>query len=168
MTFLPLSSDAELSAEAVAAGEQYVRDHGAPLGPFERTLLGHVPSFRAYTQLATLSDELVPYIGERAVLLFAHAIATAQHGSVMSERYRRAILDAGDDPDAPQVTESERLLLDWGGLIGVDPASIPDGLRDRLSTAFSPRLRLMLAAFAGMVVACDVVAAVGGIAPDEG
>lgn len=167
MTFLPLSEDAEFTAEARAAAERRTPAHGGRISNTERTLLGHVPSFDAYLQWSALRDELEPYIGERAVALFAYAISDAAGSIVCATGFRRELVESGDDPDDPQVTETERLLLDWGRMIGADPRGISDGFRTRLEQAFQPKLRLILVAFAGLTVAMSVFTIVGQVPLDE-
>jgi hypothetical protein len=167
MTFLPLSSDAELTADALAAAERQVEQHGGRISNTMRTLLGHVPSFDAYMGWYTLKDELEPFIGERAVSLFAYAISDASGCVVCSASFRRVLVESGDDPDSPEVTESEQLLLDWGRLLAAPPRELPTEFRARLEQAFSPKLRLMLVAFAGQTVAMNVFATAGQIPLDE-
>jgi len=168
MTFLPMSSDAELTAEALAAAERHVELHGGRISNTMRTLLGHVPSFDAYMQWYALKDELEPYIGERAVSLFAYAISEASDCLVCAAAFRRALVESGDEPDNPEVTETEQLLLDWGRAIATSPRDIPAEFRARLEEAFSPKLRLMLVAFAGQTVAMNVFTTVGRVPLDEG
>ncbi len=167
MTFLPMSEDAELSAEALAAAERQVALHGGRITNMKRTLLGHVPSFDAYMEWYTLKDELEPYIGERAVSLFSYAISDANDCLVCSVFFRRILIESGDDPDNPQVTETEQLLLDWGRMIATDPNNIPPEFRARLEQAFSPKLRLVLVAFAGLMVATNLFNTVGRVPLDE-
>jgi hypothetical protein len=167
MTFLPMSEDSELSSEAIAAAERQVELHGGRITNMKRTLLGHVPSFDAYMEWYTLKDELEPYIGERAVSLFSYAISDANECLVCSVFFRRILIESGDDPDNPQVTETEQLLLDWGRMIATDPAGIPAEFRARLEQAFSPKLRIILVAFAGLMVATNLFNTVGRVPLDE-
>lgn len=167
MTFLPLLPDEELEASALAAADRQLSTHGGRITNMKRTLLGHVPSFDAYMEWYTLKDELVPYIGERAVSLFSYAISDATDCLVCSVFFRRILIESGDDPDNPQVTEVEQLLLDWGRMIAVDPTEIPDEFRARLEAAFSPKLRLILVAFAGLMVATNVFNSVAKVPLDE-
>ncbi|WP_166864988.1 MULTISPECIES: hypothetical protein [unclassified Salinibacterium] len=167
MTFLPISSDAELSSEALTAAERQIETHGGRITNMKRTLLGHVPSFNAYMEWYTLKDELEPYIGERAVSLFSYAISDANDCLVCSVFFRRILIENGDDPDNPEVTETEQLLLEWGKLIATAPNDIPDAFRARVEQAFQPKLRLMLVAFAGLMVATNLFNSVGRVPLDE-
>lgn len=167
MTFLPISSDAELTRAALAAAEEHIETHGGRITNMKRTLLGHVPSFKAYMEWYTLKDELEPYIGERAVSLFSYAISEANDCLVCSVFFRRILIENGDDPDNPEVTETEQLLLEWGRLIATRPTDIPEDFRKRIEQAFQPKLRLMLVAFAGLMVATNLFNSVGRVPLDE-
>jgi len=113
-----------------------------------------------------LRDEIAPWIGERAVTLFSYAISD-EYGSAVTTRYFRDVLTAaGDDPDHPQVTETEQLIIDWGRLIVSSPRDIPEAFYARLEGAFTPGRRLALLAFAARVVAINLVNTVGRVPVD--
>lgn len=167
MPFLPMLPDEELSLEARAAAQRQLDLHGGRITNMKRTLLGHVPSFDAYMEWYTLKDELEPYIGERAVSLFSYAISDANDCLICSVFFRRILIESGDDPDDPVVTETEQLLLEWGRLIATDPGGISEEFYARLEAAFSPTLRVLLVAFAGQMVATNLINTVGRIPLDE-
>ena len=117
-------------------------------------------------ELDGLRESLAPFIGDRAVALFGHAVSDG-FGGDLAAASGRALLAGGDDPDAPQVTEAEQLLIDWGRAIGRDARAIPTDLDARLEAAFTPALRVLLVAFASRVVAANVFVAAGRITVDE-
>ncbi|HEV7740916.1 MAG TPA: hypothetical protein VGO65_00715 [Pseudolysinimonas sp.] len=167
MGFLPMLPDDELSPDAAAAAEHQLDEHGGRITNMKRTLLAHVPSFEVYMEWYRLRNELQPYIGERAVSLFSYAISDANDCLVCSVYFRRILIESGDDPDNPTVTETEQLLLEWGRLIATSPTQIPDEFYARLEAAFSPTLRVLLVAFAGQMVATNLVNSVGRVPLDE-
>jgi hypothetical protein len=95
-----------------------------------------------------LRDEIVPFLGERAVTMFAFAVTDAVPGSEVAAPFRREIEDAGDDVLDPQVTEAERLLIDWGRIIGAGRRAEEPALAARVAETFRPRLRELLDAYA--------------------
>ncbi len=95
-----------------------------------------------------LREQLVPYIGERAIALFSYAIADASSDEQAAAELRRALVESGEDPDAPQVTEAEQLLIEWGRLLADPEREVPVAMTSRLESAFNPALRGLLAAFA--------------------
>jgi hypothetical protein len=114
-----------------------------------------------------LRDELVPLLGERAVSLFSYAISDANGCLVSSVQFRRILIENGEDPDDPQVTEAEQLLIDWGRMIATSPAGIPDEFYARLEQAFNPQLRVVLLAFAAQMIAINLFNVVGRVPLDE-
>lgn len=167
MTFLPITTYEELGPEGRAASDRQLERYGGRITNMKATLLSHVPSFTAYMEWYTLRDELVPFIGERAVSLFSYAISDENDCLVCSVFFRRILIDNGEDPDNPQVTEAEQLLIDWGRLIAASPASIPDEMYERLERAFHPQLRVLLVAFAGQMIATNLFNMVGRVPLDE-
>lgn len=167
MTFLPMASYDDLGPEGRAASDRELALHGEGMVNLRATLLANLPSFTAYMQWYTLYDALVPFIGERAVSLFSYAISDASDSLVCSVFFRRILIDNGEDPDNPQVTEAEQLLIDWGRFIASGPAGVPAEFSARLERAFHPELRVLLLAFAGLTVATALFAAAGGVPLDE-
>lgn len=155
MTFLP-------SAPA-AGGPASTGEADGRIPELESAMLTNGPSYEAQAQWYALRDELVPYIGQRAVNLFSYAISDANGSALCTEHFRRILLESGDAPDDAQVTEVEQLLIDWGRLIARDPAAVPDEMVARLEKAFHPELRVALVAYAGQTVAANLVAAAGRI-----
>ena len=167
MTFLPITNHDELDDAAKAASDGHVERYGGPISNLDATLLGHLPSFTAYEEWFTLRDALVPYIGERAVSLFCFAISDEYGSPICSAFFRKLLTDAGEDLDNPEVTETEQLLIDWGRLVVANPNGVPDEMYARLEQTFNPKLRTILVAFAGLMVAVNVFTTVGRIPVDE-
>jgi hypothetical protein len=167
MTFLPIASDDDLDAAQRAARDHQLATYGGRITTMKATLLTNVPSFKAYMEWYVLRDELGPFIGERAVSLFSYAISDESDCLVCSVFFRRILIDSGEDPDNPQVTEIEQLLIDWGRAIARDPAAIPDEMIARVEQAFNPELRVLLVAFAGIMVATNLFNIVGRVPLDE-
>jgi hypothetical protein len=167
MTFLPITSYEALDDEGKAASDHQVATYGGRITNMKATLLGHVPSFKAYMEWYALRDELVPFIGERAVSLFSYAISDENDCLVCSVFFRRILIENGEDPDNPQVTEAEQLLIDWGRQIVRSPAGIPPAFYAKLEAAFNPQLRVLLLAFAGQMIATNVFNTVGKVPLDD-
>lgn len=163
MAFLALNSDDELTPDAAAAAREFLATHPGPLSNLDRVLLGSASVFTSYTSWFALRDELIPFLGERAVNLFCFAISDGYPAPYPTTFFRRELELNGDDPLDPQVTEAERLLIDWGRALGAGAASTPAALRDAVEQTFQPKLRLLLTAFAGLMVAVCVVTVVGQV-----
>jgi hypothetical protein len=165
MGFLPFPSDDEFTPEAAAAAAAFQAEHPGPISNLDRTLLGSARVFDAYLGWFAARDEVVPYLGERAVDLFALAISRAYGAPYPVAFYTAQLTASGDDPDAPHVTEAEALLLEWGAAIG-SGSPVPAELTGRIEETFQPKLRLVLTAFAGLMVAVCVFTVVGQVPPE--
>jgi hypothetical protein len=102
-----------------------------------------------------LRDELAPYIGERVVALLAFTLAEASGSEALASHFRQALVEDGENPDDPQVTEAEQLLIDWSRIVATDPSAVSAELSARLESTFRPRLREVLRAFADETLAAD-------------
>lgn len=98
-----------------------------------------------------LREQIVPYLGERAVTLFAFSVADGFPSPAVAKPFRDEIEDSGDDPLDPQVTEAERLLIDWGRLLGAHRESDEPAVSARVGETFQPRLRELLVEYAATI-----------------
>lgn len=92
---------------------------------------------------AALRIRLAPLIGERAFAFFAHAVCSAQTNAAAADFFRSELVAAGNDPDRPQVTETEALLIEWGRRSAT--GTVDAALTARVAGAFSPYLADLLA-----------------------
>jgi hypothetical protein len=166
MGFLPVPSDDELSAAAVEARNRFGDAHPGPLSTLDRTLLNNVTVFEAYARWFDVKDELEALVGERAVTLFSLALARAVPARHPAAFFEAALRDGGDDPDDPQVTEAEALLLEWGRAVGADPSRVPTELVARVEQTFKPATRAVLAGYAGLMFAVCIFSLVVGLEPE--
>lgn len=165
MDFLPIPPPDDLSEEALSERARLIASHGR-ISNLRATLLGHVPSFRAYLEWYTLKDELVPVIGERGVSLLSYAISDETGCESCALFFRRVLEEAGEDPDAPRPGRRDHLLLEFGRQVARDPHSVPDGMYAELADHFSPAQRVLLVAFAGLMIATTLVNTVGRVPVD--
>ncbi len=166
MPFLTIPGDDELEPDAREAAQRFLAVHPGPLLTLDRALLGSAAAFAAYRSWSGLREELIPFLGERAVTLFSFAISDAYPAPYCAELFRRELIESGDDPLDPQVTEAERLLIDWGRTIGAGPSAAKPELNERVKATFSPKLRVLLTAYAGLTIANCVVATVAELTPE--
>lgn len=166
MGFLPVPADDELSDDAVAARNRFNDEHPGPLSDLDRALLNNVTVFEAYTRWFDVKDELEALVGERAVTLFSLALSRAVPAPYPTAFFQGELRDGGDDPDNPQVTEAEGLLLEWGRAVGADPSRVPAKLVSRVEQTFKPATRAVLAGYAGLMFAVCVYSLVAGLEPE--
>jgi alkylhydroperoxidase family enzyme len=143
------------SAEAKREYDDQIAKNGRVTN-MKRTLLHNVKAFHAYMEWYTLKDELLPFTGERGVSLFSYAISTANDCLVCSTFFRKILIDSGDDPDKPSLSETERLLMDFGHAIGRNPNAIDAAIYERIKKQFTTEQIVLLIAFAGIMSATNL------------
>ena len=123
----------------------------------KRTLLHSLPSFHALMEWYPLRDELLKFIGEREFDIFAYAISKENECLVCSTFFRKVLVDSGDNPDALNLSEKEKVLIDFGSLCVSGANHIDDALFSRLKGFFTDAQIVALTAFAGLMIATNLV-----------
>jgi alkylhydroperoxidase family enzyme len=166
MSFLPMTEYEAASPDARREYDDQIAKNGRVTN-MKRTLLHNVPAFKAYMEWYTLRDLVVPFTGERAFSLYAYAISTANDCLICSAFFRKILVDSGDDPDNPVLSETERFLMDLGHAIGRDPHNIPQSLYGTLQDRYSTEQIVLLLAFAGIMSATNLFNTIAKIPLDE-
>jgi alkylhydroperoxidase family enzyme len=122
----------------------------------KRTLARSPVALRSLMTWYDLREEVARFLGDRATLLFAHAISTGTDCLICSTFFRRLLIDAGDDPDAPELDEREALVVEFGRQLARDAHGVSDDLFGRLSRAFLADQIVALTAFGGLMVATNL------------
>ncbi len=166
MCYLPLT-EYDTADEAVKREyDDQIQKHGR-ITNMKRTLLHNITAFDAYMQWYTLKDLIVPFIGERALSLFSYAISSGNHCLVCSTFFRKILIDSGDDPDNPKLSETEKLLMDLGKAICVNPHDVPAVVYEDLKKLFNTEQIVLLIAFAGIMSATNLFNTVAKVPLDE-
>jgi hypothetical protein len=106
-----------------------------------------------FPEWETLREQIVPYVGERALSLLAFAVFDEADGFEGAAYFRESLNESGTDVDSPEVTESESLLIRWGRLFARDAEGIPADVQAEFERVFNPQLRELLVQFAALTVA---------------
>ena len=106
-----------------------------------------------FPEWETLREQIVPYVGERALSLLAFAVFDEADGFEGAAYFRESLRESGTDVDSPEVTESEGLLIRWGRLFARDSEGIPADVQAQFERVFRPQLRELLVQFAALSVA---------------
>lgn len=121
------------------------------------TLLHSPPAFHALMEWYTLRDVVQPWLGDRLVNLFSHAISAETDCLICSTFFRRLLKDAGEDVDDLRLDEREQMVVEFGRCLATPFARVPDELYVRLSAAFTDQQIIELTAFGAMMVATNVL-----------
>lgn len=106
-----------------------------------------------FPEWETLREQIVPFIGERAVSLLAFAVFDEADGFEGAAYFRESLSESGTDVDSANVTEAEGLLIRWGRLFARDAEGVPADVQADFERTFSTQLRELLVQFAALTVA---------------
>jgi hypothetical protein len=155
MSHIPQIDYATASEEVRQAHDEEVRLRGR-MTNMKRTLLHSPEAHRIYAELFTLRAELLPVIEDRAIWIFSHSISKALNSKIPVTFFRRALVNAGFDPDALVLSEEEALLARFGRAIVADSNIVPADIWAALKERYPPKALVDLVAFAGMMIATAV------------
>ena len=150
----PLDYD-EASSEARAAHDLHKRDVGR-ITNMKRTLLHSLPAFRALMEWYPLRDTVQPFLGERLTHLFAHAVSTETDCLICSTFFRRLLIQSGENPEALDLTEKERVVVAYGRQLGRDAHGVSDEMYADLTRLFTAEQIVALTAFGVIMLATNV------------
>ncbi|MBY5704668.1 hypothetical protein HFO38_18420 [Rhizobium leguminosarum] len=155
MSHLPQIDYDTASEEVRAAHDEEVRLRGR-MTNMKRTLLHSPAAHRIYAEWFTLRAELDPAINDRAIWIFSHAISKAARSKIAITFFRRALINKGFNPDAPEFSDEEALLDAFGKAIVADFNAVPAELWVKLKQRYETKVLVDLVAFAGIMLATAV------------
>ena len=164
--YIPMTEYETVNAEAKAEYDRQIEKNGRVTN-MKRTLLHNVPAFKAYMEWYTLRDLVTPFIGDRALSIFAHSISQGNDCLLCSTFFRKILTEEGDNPDNPSLSDTERLLSDFGLAITKDPNNIPESVYSRLKEKFNDEQLVLLIAFAGIMAATNLFNMIAKVPLDE-
>ncbi|MCL2495040.1 MAG: hypothetical protein FWE98_05225 [Oscillospiraceae bacterium] len=166
MDFIPMTSY-ETADEAVRARyDDQIAKYGR-ITNMKRTLLHSVKAFDVFMEWYPLADLCKEFIGERALSLYAYAISEGNRCLVCGTFFRKILIDSGDDPDSPILSEEENLLMELGFSIAEDPHNIDPDIYASLKERYSDEQLVLLFAFAGIMAATNLFNTAAQVPLDE-
>jgi alkylhydroperoxidase family enzyme len=142
-------------SEARAELERQIAAHGRVTN-MKCTLARSPVALQALMQWYALYDAVVPILGIRSTTLFVHAISAQVDCLVCSTFFRRWLTEQGDDPDALQLNDRERILVEYGRQLALDAHGVSDALFARLSGWLTEEQIVTITAFGGLMIATNV------------
>ena len=122
----------------------------------KRTLAHSPVALDALMTWYPLHDQTAEFLGDRATTLFAHAVSAQSDCLICSTFFRRMLTDAGDDPDALQLSDREQAVVDYGRQLARDANGVSDDLYARLAAFLRPEQLVVLTAFGGLMIATNL------------
>jgi alkylhydroperoxidase family enzyme len=155
MARIPPLDDAEADPAARAALDGIIAAHGRTTN-MKRTLARSTVALDALMTWYDLRAAVVPFLGERATTLFAHAISAGTDCLVCSTFFRRILVESGEDPDSLRLDDWEQTIVAYGRQLAVDPHGVSNDLFTRLVARLRPDQIVALTAFGGLMVATNL------------
>jgi hypothetical protein len=151
----PLEST-EIAPSVKIAFEKHVQDYGGRITNMKATLGHSLAAFEAYMQWYPLYAEVEKILGKRMASLYAHSISCAADCPLCSTFFRKIIIDSGETPEKPDLTESQKNILDFGSGIAKHNGNIADHLYNSVAGDYAEAEMVILTAFAGIMIATNV------------
>ena len=146
----------EISPSVKQAFEKHVADYNARITNMKATLGHSLPAFEIYMQWYVLYDELKKILGERLAYLYAYSISYSSNCPLCSTFFRKIIIDAGENPEKLELTEREKILLEFGSSIAASKGIIADDVYSNVAALFDQQEMVVLIAFAGQMIATNI------------
>jgi alkylhydroperoxidase family enzyme len=146
----------ETTAETRAAFEQGLARWDR-MTNMKRTLLHSLPSYRVLMEWYTLFDVVKAFLGERLAIIFAHAISAETDCLICTTYMRRILIDWGENPDQLHLDEKGQALIAFGRAIASAGNRVPDDIYAPIARFFTEEQIVALTAFAGLMVATNII-----------
>jgi alkylhydroperoxidase family enzyme len=104
-----------------------------------------------------MRDSVQSFLGDRLTTIFAHAISADTDCLICSTFFRRLLIEAGENPDALALDDSEQLVIDFGRALAAPGARVSDEMYSRITSLYSDEQIVALTAFGAMMLATNVV-----------
>jgi alkylhydroperoxidase family enzyme len=141
--------------EIQAEWKKVIREHGSVTN-MKATLMHSPVALHAVLEWYALLDEVKPWLGERASILFCNAISKENACTLCSSYMRREIVQWGEDPDLLEMDDREKAVVEFGRQLAADPNRVGDTLFARLSSYFNSRQIVELTVFGTLMIVNNV------------
>ncbi|MET0636927.1 MAG: hypothetical protein ABWZ25_12930 [Chitinophagaceae bacterium] len=135
---------------------KHVAGYHARITNMKATLAYSLPAFEAYMQWYPLYLELEKIIGPKLSYQFAYAVSNGTDCPLCSTFFRKVIIDAGEDPQNLQLSDTDKQLLTFGSIIAKNHGHIADHIYNPVSARYSKKDLVTIIAFAGQMIATNV------------
>jgi hypothetical protein len=149
-------SEREITPSIREAFQKHVEEYNARITNLKATLSHSLLAFDIYMEWYPLYAEVEKIVGKRLACLYAYSISYASDCPLCSTFFRKIIIDAGERPEALELTPSEQQLLKFGSDISKHHGKIADNVYDSIAAQFDKKEMVILTAFAGQMIATNV------------
>lgn len=146
----------QASPESKKTWDQQLQTHGR-MTNMKKTLARSSVALDALMTWYPLRDRVQAFLGERATLLFAHAISTETDCLICSTFFRKILVERGENPDQMRLDAHEQLVVELGRGIANNPNRMDPQIIEKFKNLVSDDNLVDLIAFAAIMVATNIV-----------
>lgn len=121
----------------------------------KKGLLQDAATYDAYMAWYTSWNRLVEVIGEKAAVIYAHAISTTNSCMLCSLFFISDLKALGLDPNNLELDVKEKLLVQLGQQIVKDPTAVSDELFAQLKEQWIDKELVVIVGFASQMIATN-------------
>src|SRR5678809_631323 len=130
-------SESERTQVIWKAFEKHIDEYNAKITNMKATLAHSLLAFDIYMLWYPLYTEVEKILGKRLAYLFAYSVSYASDCPLCSTFFRKIIIDAGEKPEALELTPSEQQLLEFGSNISKHHGKIDDEVYNAVARQFN-------------------------------
>ena len=123
----------------------------------KKTLLHHVPSYKALMEWYPLQAEMVEVVGERATNFYCYAISTKNDCLICSMFFRKILVDLNIEFENFEFTDQEQELIDYGRALVSNPESIAPEIFEKLKARYTEEQIVLITSFGAMMIATNLI-----------
>ena len=122
-----------------------------------KAVLLHSPAaLNAVLEWYRLYAIVKPVLGERRTILFCDAISRENACKLCASFMRRAIIKGGENPEALELDEHDRIIVDFGRQLAANPNRVSDALFAKLQDFLTPAQIVELTVFGALMIVNNV------------
>ncbi len=147
----------ETTPSLQVACQRHLHAYGGRITNMKATLGYSLLAFETYMQWYPLFEQVKKILGQRQAYFFAFSLSKASECSLYYAYFRKIIIDNGEDPENLSLTEYESDLVSFGTAIARYSGNIADMVYKSVARNRTPEEMLVLIAFAGQMIAANVL-----------
>jgi len=167
MTRIPPIDLNTISATTKIALEKHSSEYNEPVSNMQATLGHSLLAYTVYMQWDTLYKAVEDILGKRLACLFAYAISKESECSYCSVKFRKKIIDGGEDPEFLSLSAEEKNIVDFGSAITRCSGNIANHVYNSVASQYNQKEMVILIAFTGQMIAANIFNNVAETVLDE-
>ena len=149
------SSYDEAPAAAKVLWDEQVATHGR-MTNMKRTMAHSPVTLGSYMTWYPLKDEVAKVVGNRAAIIFAHAISNETDCLICSTFFRKILIEWGENPDELKLSQEEQALVSLGRQLVTNYNQVPAEMIIPFKDKYGEAFVVNLIGFAGIMIATNL------------